>query len=140
MAEETTTVRTDDLERVHGRRVEGAATVTFEYDGQRFEIDLTPENKAAWDEIMAPYLEAARRARTSGRPKRSANPMPGTGRKARRASRETPIAIREWARRNNIVLSDRGRIPDAVKDRFYAALAESAATAEDSLLDSVFAR
>lgn len=117
MAEEIQKVLTDDLERVcNGRRVEGARTRRFAFDGEEFEIDLTEENYEALADMLGPYLDSARKV-TPAKARRT------TGSKAKprrdtRTSRETPRAIRAWAEQRGIALKPKGRIPDDVKRQY----------------------
>src|SRR3954467_9459173 len=83
-------------------------TVTFGWDGVTFEIDLSKKNIAALDGALKPYVSAGRRVRSGGgRPR-------GAGRRGGAAKRSGTPDIREWARANGHVISDRGRIPVAV--------------------------
>jgi hypothetical protein len=38
-----------------------AAPIPFALDGTAYEVDLSPENAAALREVLAPYVDAARR-------------------------------------------------------------------------------
>lgn len=111
-------------------------TVTFALDGGTYEIDLSKKNARRLREALAPYQEAGSRIGSHKRP------APGhTGRAVSSGGRAVPSAaalaaqkeqnkaIREWAQAAGIKISDRGRIPQDVVDRYDArdALAESAA-------------
>jgi hypothetical protein len=88
-------------------------TVSFGFDGVNYEIDLSKKNSTAFQKALKPYLEAARKVRsTSGR---------GAARGTRRAARDDLGAIREWARANGHDVSDRGRISAAVIEAYDAA-------------------
>ncbi len=133
MAEETTTILTDDLESSLGNRVEGAERHLFSYNGSHFRIDLTPENKAVMDALMQPYLEAATRLDERGQ-RRVAVVSGGkrAGKKSRVATdRERDRAqgqiIREWAAEYwHEPLSPRGRIPNRVKQAYLAQTGQGA--------------
>jgi hypothetical protein len=87
-------------------------TVTFALDGISFEIDLNEKNAAALREFLLPYQQAGRKlARTPGY----------THTKAVFRTPENN-RIREWAKRHNIELADRGRIPQRVVDEYHASL------------------
>jgi len=58
---------------------------------------------------MRPFVEMARQASGTGRP---------AGKAARAVN---PALVREWARRQGIRVSDRGRLPDDLVDMFRAA-------------------
>ena len=86
-------------------------TLRFGIDGSEYEIDLNEKNAARFHKLLAPFVERARRA----------------GRAPRRAVRRTAASrrrsrdIRMWARQQGIDLSDRGRIPSNVVDKYEAA-------------------
>ena len=101
MATKTTIARVDDLDG-------GPAdeTVRFSLDGHDFEIDLNRRNASAFRRKIAPFLAHARAARKRG---------PRTV-----SSRERSATIRAWARSQGITVSDRGRLPATVIDKFRA--------------------
>jgi hypothetical protein len=105
---------TDDLDGSSA-----AETVRFAFDGQSYEIDLSRANKRAFDKLMKPYVQHARktrasrsagRARSSGRPARSAT---GGGRDL--------AAVRTWANEQGMSVSERGRISKNVLDAYDSA-------------------
>src|SRR3569623_932277 len=53
-------VRVCDLHDLTEWWVEVAATRRFVLDGQHYEVDLCEEHDAALDQVLAPYLPAAR--------------------------------------------------------------------------------
>jgi hypothetical protein len=82
-------------------------TLRFGVDGSDYEIDLNTKNAAALHRLLAPFVARARRAGSSARrPVRTA------------ASRRRSHDIRVWAMEQGIDLSDRGRIPSGVVDRY----------------------
>jgi hypothetical protein len=87
-------------------------TLRFGIDGSEYEIDLNDKNAARFHKVLAPFVERARRA----------------GRVPRRAVRRTAASrrrshdMRMWARRQGIELSERGRIPSYVAERYEAAM------------------
>lgn len=104
MARKTVVTLEDDLD---GSRAE--ETVRFGIDGREYEIDLSRKNAGRFRKQIAPFVEHARRAgRAARRPARTA------------ASRRRSHEIREWARRNGIDLSERGRIPASVVRQYEA--------------------
>lgn len=112
MATETITRLIDDLDGSDAQR-----TVTFAWDGQTYEVDLSKKNGAAFEKTMKPYLAAARSARTTpARP--SARSRPAATSALRRRELQT---IRAWARTNGHEVSDRGRVPASVIDAYEAA-------------------
>jgi hypothetical protein len=88
-------------------------TVLFGVDGKSYEIDLSAANADKLRGALAGYVGAARKA---GRPSRnnaaaSARPVA--------ADREQNQAIREWARKRGMKVSDRGRIPSEVTEAYH---------------------
>ncbi len=90
-------------------------TIEFGIDGKNYEIDLSKDNAGKLRAALAAYVAAARRS--GGRRSRStASATP-----ARRPSidREQNQAIREWARKRGMKVSDRGRIPAEVLEAYH---------------------
>lgn len=110
MAQKVTVSLIDDLD---GDRAE--ETVEFGLDGKTYEIDLSSSNADKLRDALSGYVAAARKA---GR--RRAGSAPGTA-PVRRAGvdREQNQAIREWARKRGMKVSDRGRIPAEVLDAYH---------------------
>src|SRR5438445_7058381 len=109
MAQKTIVQLIDDFEQ-------GVAdeTVTFGLDGTTYEIDLSAKNAAKLRDALANYVANARRARGAGA--RSA----ASGRRGRgaRGDREQTQAIREWARKNNLKIGEKGRIPSHILEAY----------------------
>ena len=109
MATRTSVLLEDDLSG-------GAAdeTVGFAVDGKVFEIDLSAKNADKLRKVLAPYVNAGRRA---GR-------IAVAGRKApsqANGSAGEAAAMREWARANGYDVSSRGRIPAEIRDAYLSA-------------------
>jgi hypothetical protein len=100
----------DDLD---GEPADG--TVEFGIDGKTYEIDLSKDNEEKLREALASYVAAARRANGRRRPAGSSAPA------GRRPSidREQNQAIRDWARKRGMKVSDRGRIPAEVLEAYH---------------------
>ncbi|WP_299932970.1 Lsr2 family protein [uncultured Nocardioides sp.] len=49
---------------------EAVTTVTFGLDGRNYEIDLSDSNEAALRDVLAPYVDGARKLATRGRASR----------------------------------------------------------------------
>jgi hypothetical protein len=103
---------------------EADETVEFGVDGTTYEIDLSDENAAKLRDSLADYVAHARRL--SGRRRSSSRTaaVPATARKGGgRASvdREQNQAIREWARKQGMTVSERGRIPSEVSEAYHKA-------------------
>lgn len=86
-------------------------TLRFAIGGSDYEIDLNSRNAAAFRRQLAPFIEHARKI--SGTQRRQ------PGRTA--ASRAQSETIRAWAKGQGIAVSDRGRIPASVIERYEAA-------------------
>jgi hypothetical protein len=122
MAQRTTVTLLDDLD-------EGEAdeTVEFGVDGTTYEIDLSEANATKLRDALADYVAHARRLsgrrRSAGRGARPASSTPAAARPTGRASvdREQNQAIREWARRQGMTVSERGRIPAGVTEAYNKA-------------------
>jgi nucleoid-associated protein Lsr2 len=109
MAIRTTSALEDDLDGGPADQ-----TLQFSLDGSEYEIDLNASNVKAFRRQLAPFLDHARVAPLVGSRKGS--------RAARTASsRKRSRQIRAWARDQGIVVSDRGRIPGDVTERYDAA-------------------
>jgi Lsr2 len=106
MAKKTvvTEILLDDIDGSAGER-----TYTFTWGGAAYEFELSRRNAAAFEKTMKPYLEAARRVKSS-RPRRS----------TRSGKRDLP-AIRSWAAENGFTVSARGRVATAVIEAYEAA-------------------
>jgi hypothetical protein len=112
MAQKVTVTLVDDLD---GSTAE--ETVEFGLDGVSYTIDLSSGNAGKLRDALSDFVASARRA---GGRKRSGPGRPA-GVKARPASadREQNQAIREWARKQGMKVSDRGRIPAEVLDAYH---------------------
>jgi predicted transcriptional regulator len=96
---------------------EPATTISFGLDGKAYEIDLAEANTARLREALAPFLAAARKQPRAYSAPRSIATAP----KAKPSvDREQNDAIREWARKREFTVKDRGRIPAAVLEAYHA--------------------
>ncbi len=84
-------------------------TVTFGLDGVNYEIDLNDEHAAQLREAFSPWVGRARR--TGGRKSTRGSAAP-------KASSSDASRIREWARSQGIEVSERGRIPAELRERY----------------------
>jgi hypothetical protein len=105
MAVTTTVVLEDDIDGGPATK-----TVQFSLGGKEYEIDLNAKNVDRFRAQLKPFVDHARPAAAGhrGRPVRSA------------ASRQRSADIRAWAKKQGIALSDRGRIPASVIQRYQA--------------------
>ncbi len=96
---------------------EADETVEFGVDGRSYEIDLSKDNAGKLRDALAEFVASARRAGGRAARRSGATPAPA----ARRPSidREQNQAIREWARKRGMKVSDRGRIPAEVLEAYH---------------------
>ena len=94
-------------------------TVEFGVDGKNYEIDLSKDNAEKLRDSLAAFVAAARRSGSGGGGRRRSSSA--TTGPARRPSidREQNQAIRDWARKRGMKVSDRGRIPAEVLDAYH---------------------
>jgi hypothetical protein len=117
MAQQTTVRFVDDLDGS-----EASGTVEFALEGRRYEIDLSDKNADKLRSALAPFIDAARKAGSSGgsrgRPRQASRQEDA---RPARSSREETAAIRQWAREHGHKISDRGRIPKNIIEAYQAA-------------------
>jgi hypothetical protein len=113
VAQKVTVSLIDDLD---GDKAE--ETVEFGLDGKNYEIDLSSSNADKLRDALATYVAAARRP---GGRRRSGGGASTAAAASRRPSvdREQNQAIRDWARKRGMKVSDRGRIPADVLDSYH---------------------
>ncbi|GAA0591634.1 Lsr2 family protein [Kutzneria viridogrisea] len=112
MAQKTVVHLIDDLDGG-----EADESLTFGLDGIEYAMDLSSENVTKLRDLLAPFVAAGRRV--GGRKARSAGPVK-TGASAV-SDRALNQAIREWAREQGETISDRGRIPQDLVNRYQVA-------------------
>jgi hypothetical protein len=108
MAQHAQIVFTDDIDGS-----DAADTVRFGLQGTSYEIDLSKKNADKLAKILEPYVQAARKASSSG------SRRPAAGRS--RAAGPSPAAVREWARTEGMEVKDKGRVPAELIVKFQAA-------------------
>ena len=108
MAQKIITTLVDDLDGSELKKGEGK-TITFGLDGTTYEIDLSEKNEKALHAALESYVKAARGV---SRSKASASASPN------RSNKEELAAARSWLRANGHDVSDRGRIPAALLEKF----------------------
>jgi Lsr2 len=103
-------------------------TVHFTWDGNNYEIELSKKNAAAFEKLMKPYVDVARKARGGSSRQRAASQRSTAqrgssqrGQSSRRGNRRDLSAIREWATQNGYEISARGRIASSVVEAYEAA-------------------
>lgn len=118
MAQKVTVTLVDDLDG--GQADE---TVEFGLDGVAYQIDLSNDNAGELRDALANYVSSARRSggRKKPGPRPSSNRAASTGGGSTSADREQNQAIREWARKRGLKVSDRGRIPADIVEQYHQA-------------------
>ena len=97
---------------------EGASAVTFGFSGSTYEIDLTGKEQDELAATLQPYVASGRRL--SGRGAAKAPAAVARRAKAAVEARPNPRDVRAWAAKKGIKVSDRGRVPATVMDRYLA--------------------
>ncbi|MFC5993726.1 Lsr2 family protein [Pseudonocardia hispaniensis] len=92
-------------------------TVEFGIDGKNYEIDLSKGNAGKLRDALAAYVAAARRS--GGRRRGSVASAPSNASRRPSIDREQNQAIRDWARKRGMKVSDRGRIPAEVLEAYH---------------------
>jgi hypothetical protein len=92
-------------------------TVEFGLDGKNYEIDLSSGNAGKLRDALADYVAAARRP--GGRRRSGAAAVAAATTRRPAVDREQNQAIRDWARKRGMKVSDRGRIPADVLEAYH---------------------
>ncbi len=88
-------------------------TVRFGLDGAEYELDLSKKNAAQLRDSLSKYTAKGRKASRRGRAR-------GANRASASVDREQNQAIRVWAKKKGFQVSDRGRIPADVVEKYHA--------------------
>jgi hypothetical protein len=89
------------------------ADIPFSLDGIDYVIDLSKENASALRRALDPWIDCARRVGRTPRKRGTGSP---------RLPRTMSAQIREWAKEQGCPVSDRGRIPLDVVERYTQAM------------------
>jgi hypothetical protein len=98
--------------------IDGSAadeTIRFSLDGISYEIDLSSAHASKLRDSLGSFVASSRRL---GRDGTTAAVRRRGGVTPARTDREQNLAIRAWAKRKKIKLSDRGRIPRTVVEQY----------------------
>lgn len=106
----TRVIHVDDIDGTEA----DVTTVEFALEGVQYTIDLSDKNAEKLRKALAVYIEHAQRVGGRARP-------PRTGGTPARTDREQLQAIRDWAKRNDYTVNNRGRIPAEVREAFEVA-------------------
>ena len=85
-------------------------TRAFSLDGRDYEIDLCEKHSQRFDDALKRFSDRARKV--TGRVSRT--------KRRTAANRQHSADVRAWAKRSGIEVSDRGRIPANVIERYDA--------------------
>jgi Lsr2 len=116
MAQKVQVLLVDDLDGG-----EASETVSFGLDGTSYEIDLSEKNAEQMRDAFAKFVGSARKAgRASGGGSAARSSSTGRGRSGGGTSmdREQAAAIRSWAKKQGLKVSDRGRIPATIIEQY----------------------
>jgi hypothetical protein len=120
MAQKVVVSLVDDLDQS-----EADETVEFGLDGATYEIDLSDANASALRDTLADFVAHARRSGGRRKSSSAASAAPaarrGSGGGRAAVDREQNQAIREWARKQGMTVSERGRIPSEVSEAYHKA-------------------
>jgi Lsr2 len=101
----------------HDSETESAETIGFAFAGQPMEIDVCAAHAAEFRQGVGQFIAAARPYdAVPSRTRRGRTPG-GNGYRGRE-HRERSAAIRAWAAKQGLHVSDRGRIPRGVVTRY----------------------
>lgn len=130
MAEEHAVIVLDDLEKAEGKRVEGARPFYFCFtdDPSNVElkrVDLVSGNRDELLDILKPYLDVATRVKRNSKKTGKRPAEVETVARVKKGSaggsgRSDAAAIREWAQREGHSVSERGRIPNEIVEKYDA--------------------
>jgi hypothetical protein len=85
-------------------------TRSFSLDGRDYEIDLCEKHSQKFDEVMKRFSDRARKVSS----------RVGKAKRRTTAHRRRSAEIRAWAKRSGMEISDRGRIPAQVIQKYEA--------------------
>ncbi len=88
-------------------------TVSFGIGGASYEIDLSKQNAAKLRDMFSDYVAKARRIGRKTRTRRSGGTVS--------VDREQNQAIRDWAKKRGLAVSDRGRISAEITEAYNTA-------------------
>lgn len=112
MAKDVVVRLVDDLDGTDAEE-----TVRFGLDGKQYEIDLSAKNAERLRKTLERYVEKARSGANGSGTRRG-----GRKRAAQAPARDfDPAEVRRWAKSKRMKVSDRGRIPADVVEKFQAA-------------------
>jgi len=113
MAQKVQVLLVDDLDGG-----EATETVSFALDGTSYEIDLSQKNADEVRDAFAKYVGSARKAARSGGPSGGRSSSGRSRGGSTGMDRDQAAAIRSWAKKQGLKVSDRGRIPASIIEQY----------------------
>jgi nucleoid-associated protein Lsr2 len=113
MAQKVQVLLVDDLDGG-----EASETVSFALDGSNYEIDLSGKNATELRDAFAKYVGAARKAGRSASSSGSRSSSRRSSGSSTSMDRDQAAAIRSWAKKQGLKVSDRGRIPATIIEQY----------------------
>lgn len=103
---------------VHDGEVDAVRTVEFGLNGKFYEVDLCEVHADELEGLVQEWSDFARSVtgRSSSRSARR-----GRGRSSRSNGKADVSSVRVWAKQQGMKISDRGRIPNEVLEKYNAA-------------------
>jgi Lsr2 len=118
-------LRLDDLHAAEGREVPADQRYVLTLQGKTYQLDLEQTNALAFEEVLGKYLNAATEVQAEAPALNHTNGVkrsPSTSKvPGRKFSKETVLAIREWAADQGFVVKDKGALPREVKEKWASA-------------------
>jgi hypothetical protein len=111
----TRTVQVQLLDDIDGSKAD--ETLTYGLDGTLYEIDVNAKHAERLRSSLAKFILKSRRV---GRGRVTATARGRGGTTSARSDRAQNQAIRDWAKSKGLEVSDRGRIPARVVERYEA--------------------
>lgn len=102
MAKEVITRLVDDLDGS-----DATQTIRYGFRGRSYEIDLSEKNAAAFEKVLAPYIEKSQRT-----------DAPRKDGAARTLQKERNSRLRVWAESKGIAVASRGKIATSLIEQY----------------------
>jgi Lsr2 len=122
---QTVEIRTDDLDHkftTHKQTKDLVETISFDLDGESYQIDLSAKHAAELRAVYKTYIDAGRRAANGNAPKGTrTRPATRASRNGSNGHGATTEEIRQWAKAEGYDVKDRGRVSSDLAVKFRAA-------------------
>lgn len=110
---QTVEIKSCDMDETEDGKAKPGETVRLGINGQEFELELCARHRKTFTAMITGYMEHARRTHGASN---------APTRKRTAARKEQLREIRAWAKRNGILVSERGRIPETIHAQYKASL------------------